>query len=331
MRTVALLAIEDVFDSACSLTCDVLRTARRITAERDGAAPFSVTTTSLDGAPVQSALGQSIPIERVVEGLEPDVLVVPGFWATSEDDVIKRLSAPDIASMLETLARLRTSGCMFGAGCTGTFILAEAGLFESGHATTTWWLADLFRRRYPAVELDVDRMVVRSGRTICSGAAMAHMDLALALVEYLAGPGIADTTGRLLLLDGRPSQAKYMASEQLGGAHAEIIEAERFIHANLNRVFGLDDLAKHLGLSRRTLARRFRKSAGVSPLEFVQRVRMERAIHLLETTDMSIDAVADAVGYSGTAAFRRTFRRETGRAPSDYRRAPRVTTEPSGR
>lgn len=327
MRTVVLLAIADVFDSAWSLTHDVLRTAQRIAVDRNGAAPFLVTTASFDGNAVRSGLGQSIPVDRELEGLEADVLVLPGFWATSESDVVARLRAPDLAIVLQNIGRLRASGCMFSAGCTGTFILAEAGLFESGHATTTWWLADLFRNRYPSVELDVDRMVVSSTRTICSGAAMAHMDLALALVEHLAGPGVADTTGRLLLLDGRPSQAKYMASEQLSGASEEVIAAERYIRANLNRPFGIEDLAKHLGLSRRTLSRRFRQSTGVSPLEFVQRVRIERAVHLLETTEASIDAVAEAVGYSGTAAFRRTFRRETGRAPSDYRRPPRATSK----
>lgn len=280
---------------------------------------FAVCTASLDGRAVTSGMGQALTVDRSLAGLQPDVIVVPGFLATTADEVAERLARPDIAELSGSLRALHDAGATLVAGCTGTFVLAEAGLLDGHPATTTWWLADLFRQRYPDVMLDVDRMVTRSDQLMCSGAAMAHMDLALALIDDLAGPGVADAVGRLLLLEGRPSQAKYMASSQLSARSPEILAAERYIRANLSQRFGVDDMARHIGVGRRTLARRFREASGMSPLAFVQRIRVEHAVHLLETTAMSVEAIADAVGYDGVTAFRRVFRRETGRAPSAYR------------
>ncbi len=311
--------MDAVFDSAWSIVMDVLRTASWMAQRRHGTEVYSVLSASIDGGSQSTALGQVITVQAALPDLGADVVVVPGFWATTEDEVGQRLDAPDIDPVGEHLRRLHQAGSVVAAGCTGTFVVANSGLLDGRTATTTWWLAQLFRRRYPRVVLDVDRMVTRSDGLVCSGAAMAHMDLALALVDDLAGPGAADEVGRLLLLEGRASQAKYMASEQLASNDPTVLAAERYVRANLAKGFGIDDLARHVGLSRRSLARRFHDAAGVSPLAFVQRIRVERAVHLLETTDLSIEAVAEAVGHNGVAAFRRIFRRETGRAPSAYR------------
>ncbi|ATB37001.1 AraC family transcriptional regulator [Cystobacter fuscus] len=143
----------------------------------------------------------------------------------------------------------------------------------------------------------------------------------LALVARLAGPSVAHLVTRYLVLDERPSQARYMVMEHLRVSDPGLRAVERFIAQNIGRQLSLDELARVAAVSPRTLARRVHASLGVTPHELVQRIRVSRAAHLLETTHASVDDIAAQVGYADAAAFRRVFRRFAGELPR-RRRGP---------
>jgi transcriptional regulator GlxA family with amidase domain len=187
------------------------------------------------------------------------------------------------------------------------FTLAETGLLDGRRVTTTWFLVSTFRDRYPRVSVDLDRMVVGDGPFLTAGAAFAHIDLALAIVRDVSAD-LARQVARMLLVDERPSQATYVIYDHLHHEDPIVLAFERHVRRHLDRRFDSSAVARAIGTSRRTLERRTRSTLGLSPLEIVQRLRMERAEHLRQTTDLSTDGIARRVGY-GSAETLRALRR----------------------
>jgi transcriptional regulator GlxA family with amidase domain len=206
------------------------------------------------------------------------------------------------------------------AACIGTFVLAESGLLDHQRATTTWWLAPLFRKRYPAVVLDESSMIVRSGRFVTAGAALSHIDLALWLVRGVS-PQLAALTGKYLIVDSRPSQSAYALSDHLLHSDPVVQRFEAWARARLPEGFSLDEAARAVGASKRTLARRMESVLGRSPLAYFQTLRIERAVHLLKTSSLSVDDVAARVGYAEGATLRALLRRRLHMGVRELRRA----------
>ncbi|HET8747978.1 MAG TPA: helix-turn-helix domain-containing protein, partial [Ramlibacter sp.] len=204
--------------------------------------------------------------------------------------------------------------------CIGTFVLAEAGLLDGQRATTTWWLAPMFRQRYPRVLLEQSRMVVPSGRVLTAGAALGHMDLALALVRA-ASPELAALTARYLVVDARASQSAYTIPDHLAHRDPLVERFETWARHRLDQGFSLGDAASALATSKRTLARRMNDVLGKSPLSYFQDLRVERAVHLLKTSSANLDHIAEQVGYADGVTLGTLLRRRLGKGVREIRGA----------
>jgi transcriptional regulator GlxA family with amidase domain len=169
------------------------------------------------------------------------------------------------------------------------------------------------------VKLDEARMLVRDGRFTTAGSAFAQLDLALAIVTDTMGPAIADLCSRYLLIDQRTSQARYMIQSHVRHVDPTVIAAEQWIDANLGEPVTVTDLAAALAVSPKTLARRLVAATGVSTIQFLQRRRVLKAAHLIETTSMTIEAIAATVGYQDGTALRKLIKRELGTTPASLR------------
>jgi transcriptional regulator GlxA family with amidase domain len=163
-------------------------------------------------------------------------------------------------------------------------------------------------------------MVVRSGRVVTAGAALSHIDLALALIRQ-ASPDLATLVAKYLVIDARPSQSAYAISDHLIHADPLVERFERWARARLDRGFSLDGAADALATSKRTLARRMKDTLGKSPLSYFQDLRVERAVHLLKTTSHSIERIAAMVGYADGVTLRTLLRRRLGRGVRELRSA----------
>jgi transcriptional regulator GlxA family with amidase domain len=193
------------------------------------------------------------------------------------------------------------------AACTGVFTLAESGLLDMRRATTSWWLGAAFRSRYPSVILDLGAMVVADGGVVTAGAAFAHIDLALALVRRVS-PGLAGHVARLLVIDERVSQSAYLVVDHLNHNDPLVLAFEQEARAHLSESLDVRELAAAIGTTRRTLERRTQAALGMSPLAVVQRLRAERAAHLLRTTAQSVEQIAPQVGYANASTLRSLLR-----------------------
>lgn len=321
------LAIDGVMEGALGLGLDVVDTAARLV--RAGLVPhprsrrpLQQRVVSHDGCPVLSVQRRLLEVDGVFElrsVQRGDVIVIPGVLATNEASLQLALARADVQRVVTLLSRAANKGALIAASCSATFFLGAAGLLDDKSATTTWWLMPFFQRRYPKVDLRPDRMVIDAGSVMTAGSAFAHADLMLAVVARVTSPSVASLAARYLLLDTRASQAHYMVMDHLQTFDAILRTLEDFVTANIDRQLSLVELARAVGTSPRTLARRVQASIHMTPLGFVQRVRMAHAAHLLETTHASVDEVAAHVGYADAAAFRRVFRQHLGASPRDLR------------
>jgi transcriptional regulator GlxA family with amidase domain len=321
------LILEGVADSALGVALDVVGTAAhlansgRAPSPRGGKALLQ-RVVSLDGEPVRSAAGRWVAVDGAFNPRalrEGDVVLLPGVFSTSARTVEKLLAREDVRRAAELLAKVASKGVLLAASCSATFVLALSGVLDGRSATTSWWLAPEFARRFPKVSLSAERMVVDEGNVITAGAALAHVDLTLTIVTRTVGPSLPHLVARYLVLDERSSQARYMVHEHLRASDPTVLAIERFVAENVERQLSLGELARAARVSSRTLARRVRTSLGMTPREFVHRLRVRRAIHLLETTRHAVDDIAARVGYADAAAFRRVFRRYTGESPRQLR------------
>ena len=315
-----VLVLDAVFDLGLAAVLDAFQTANELieVAGLD-VTPFDVRVVGVRKQ-VKTARGLRVPVQSGGTRT-PDVVVVPAIGYKMPGQLEAALVRPDVADAAAALRQWGRRGATMAAACIGTFILAESGLLDSQRATTTWWLAALFRQRYPSVQLDESHMIVKSGRVVTAGAALGHMDLALWLIRS-ASPRLASLVARYLIVDARPSQSAYALTDHLVHADPMIQRFEDWARSHLARGFALDEAAKAVGASKRTLARRTETVLGKSPLAYVQSLRIERAVQLLKTGDASIDQIAARVGYTDGATLRTLLRRRLGVGVREIRRGP---------
>lgn len=299
---IAIVALDDVFDTGLASLADTFEAANELGGERR----FEVALVS-PRARVRTHLGFGVPVEPFGKRA-PELAIVPALACKQPETILAAIGRDDVGEAAAQLARWGVRGAQLAAACTGTFVLGASGVLDGRRATTSWWLGPAFRKRFPAVELEEAEMLVRDGQTLTAGAALAHVDLALAIVRAQS-PDLAALVARYLLVDARPSQATYMAPGQL--AHDdELVKAfERWIRTHLREPFDLARAAKAVGASERTLQRRIRAVLGKPPVAFVQDLRLERAVHLLRVTQDNVDTVAGLVGYQDGSTLRTLLRR----------------------
>ena len=315
---IAVLALEGLFDTGLTVTLDAFSTANALSAKLFGGTPrFDVTIVGVRRK-VRTGQGLTIPVKPITPSLRPDWVIVPALKATTPATLLPALNRPDVREAKTQLLKWTAKGVQIGASCIGTFLVAEAGLLDHREATTTWSLAPFFRQRYPHVQLDESRMLVPSDVGVTAGAAMGHLDLALWLIRQ-ASPELASTVSRYLLADLRSSQAPYIIPNHLAQADPLILQFERWSREHLREGFSLQEAAKALATSARTLQRRCDAVLGKSPLAYFQDLRVEHAQSLLHSNGHDIEAIAAEVGYADGATLRTLLRQRLGRGVREIR------------
>ena len=279
---------------------------------------FDVRLVGLDMSPVACRDGVTLhPSAQAGDISFLDLVVVPGL----DDDL-----GPSFESnrpWVPWISKWHTGGARIASSCTGAFLLAAAGLLNDRPATTHWLFADELGRRYPRVQVSVDRMIIDTGEVITSGGATAFLNLVLYLVERFGGHERANLAAKLLLVDGhRQSQLPYIAFSPRRSHNDEIVhQVQQHIDLHVDRPLQIGELASTFGISTRNLSRRFTTATGRGPQAYLHHMRVEYAKRLLETSEVPVEHVRSLVGYRDPAAFRRAFKDATGVAPSEYRSA----------
>jgi transcriptional regulator GlxA family with amidase domain len=298
---IAVLTVDDVFDTGLASILDTFEIANELAGERR----FDVTVAS-PRARVRTHHGCAVPV--VGPPARTDLVVVPALACKQPATIIAALARPDVIALVECV-RAYAKRTRVAAACTGTFVLGRSGVLDGRRATTSWWLGPTFREAFPAVELVEAEMTVADDRVTTAGAALAHVDLALALIAKTS-PDLAATVARYLLIEARPSQAPFIAASHVAHDDELVKKFERWVRGRLAEPFELARAARAVAASERTLQRRVRAVLGKPPVQFVQDLRVERAVHLLRVSKDSVDDIAASVGYEDGATLRTLLRRK---------------------
>jgi transcriptional regulator GlxA family with amidase domain len=322
MHDFTLVVLEGAYGSTVAATLDMLIAAASLS-QRVGSVAPRWRVCSLRGGPVVLGNGTTVAttLLRAQGGKERSVWLVPGLGTTTSAALDRRLMAEDAQRIVVRLRRHVAEGGQVAASCSAVFLLAAAGLLRDRRATTAWWLAPTLQKHEPRCRVDADRMICADGPVVTAGAAFAHIDLMLHVLRERFGAALVEALSRMLLLDGRAAQAPFIVPEVLANGNELVGRVALRVEAALPRVPAISALAREFCLSERTLSRHIYKATGKTTQALVQSIRLRSARRLLETTRMTVDQVAEAVGYRDSTALRRLMMKRMGANPSAYRPA----------
>lgn len=280
-----------------------------------------------EGRRAEAFGGFTVELPYDLGGLDgADTVIVMPFDAW---DLAGARSSPAI---LDAIARAHERGARIASFCTGAFLLAAAGLLDGRPATTHWGAADRLAREYPNVRVDPKVLYVDDGDVLTSAGAAASIDLALHMVRSDHGAEVANALARRAVVpphrDGGQAQYVQMPVPEPEVGSDAFQEALTWALDHLDEPLSVAELASRAHTSPRTFARRFRASTGVTPHQWLLRQRVLHAQELLESTDASVERVAQASGFGSAGALRLHFQRIVGNSPQAYRRTFRVDPDP---
>jgi transcriptional regulator GlxA family with amidase domain len=310
---VSIVAIPDTMISPVSGLFETFKSAGE---------PFEVEIVGERAGTIEGPSGLTIDAQRAAHEIDrTDVVIVPSmafdekaYWVPGR-----------YPAMVAWIRAMYERGATVCSACTGGMLIAEAGLLDGQEATIHWVAEPYFRERHPNVVLRLDEALVVSGdggRLVTSGAATAWHDLGLYLIARHAGPATAQALARFYLVQWhRDGQAAFQVFDPpTDHGDAVVLAAQRWIADNYAVAAPVAEMVRRSGLTARTFKRRFKAATGETTISYVQRIRIERAKHALETGSAPIEEISWAVGYEDPASFRRLFKRLTGLTPGEYRR-----------
>lgn len=338
MRKIVIAGLNECLGSAFLGLTDLLALARRAIG-RAGAPglsaedPFYVVAASANGEPIRDLTGASFPVAASFEAIATcDAIIVPSF---SPDENGKPPDMSHLGAAAAWLRRHHARGALI-AGCgSGVFLLGEAGLLDGRRCTTSWWHQEELKQRYGRIDAAWGARLIEDRRVVTSAGPLSWIDVALHVIRTLCGVDAARvaadfTVGEAALVKGGPrGPAAYSATTLNEGADAFLTEAERIVRQS-DSSFSAQELARALSTSERTLHRKLKQASGESPKTFIDRIRVETARMLLETSAKPVKELASSAGFADEASFRRAFRRFAGMAPSAYRVWARARSQAKG-
>ncbi|MGW6916132.1 GlxA family transcriptional regulator [Kitasatospora sp. NPDC054939] len=323
---VAVLALDGVIAFELGIPARIFESAK----DPDGVPLYRVATCTPDGRPVSTSTDFRVAVDHGPELLAvADTVVVPASDCTRPQDsgpAAERELPPAVAA---ALARIRP-GTRLLSICTGSFVLAAAGLLDGRPATTHWRYTDRFAERFPRVLLDPEVLFTDDGDVLTSGGVAAGVDLCLHVVRRDHGSAVANAVARTCLVPPwrEGGQKQYVELPRQTAEPGQGTAAARaWALEHLDEPISLERLAARAGMSVRTFTRRFREETGCSPGHWLTLQRTERARLLLEGTDLTIDRIARECGFGTAASLRLRLRERLDVAPSAYRRAFRSGDE----
>ena len=223
--------------------------------------------------------------------------------------------------LIEWLEKQYKNGAEIASICTGTFMLAAAGLLDGKVCSTHWSVAENFRKMFPQINLQTDKLITDEKGIYTNGGAYSFLNLIIYLIEKYYDRQTAIYCSKVFQVEmDRNSQSKFsIFSGQKHHADEVVRQAQEFIEKNVEEKISIEQLSAKFAVGRRNFDRRFIKATGNTPIEYAQRVKIESAKKAFETNRKTINEVMYEVGYSDVKAFREVFRKITGMSPLEYR------------
>jgi len=246
-----------------------------------------------------------------------DLVIIPAMRSAKIDDVVNREG-----KLIDWLKQQYSRKADLASICIGAFLLAETGLLRGKNVTTNTRFADLFRQRHPEAQVMDDKIIVDQGNIYTCGGAFVFTTFMIYLIEKYFSHEEATLVSKILMINTHQQPQHTFAAFQLQRTHSDdkIMEAQLFIERNYQHTLSIENLAGRYYMSTRNFIRRFEAATGNTPLEYLQRVRIEAAKKLLENSNDSIEQIGIKCGYDDIGFFRKIFKRHVAINPKDYQK-----------
>jgi transcriptional regulator GlxA family with amidase domain len=307
MTTVALVATDGMLHFELAMACEIF------VRDPSGLADPWYDLVLCGPGPVRIGRFRMEPDDGLDRLARADTVIIPA---------VEDIDADVPPDLLDAVRAAHQAGARMVSLCTGAFVLAAAGVLDGLRATTHWAHTEALAARFPQVKVDPDVLYVDNGNVLASAGKAAAIDLCLHLIRRDHGSTVANAVARRLVVpphrDG--GQAQFVTTPVPGRDGHPLANLFPWALQRLNRPLTVEDLARQANMSSRNLARHFKSVTGTTPLQWLSTQRIRRAQELLENTDNSIDAIAEAAGMGTATTLRRHFNRIVGVPPDAYRR-----------
>ena len=282
--------------------------------QHPGAPRFKLRVCSAEVRMLHTTVGFAVTTRHGLASLRwADLVIVPSWRDPDERPP---------AALLKAIAAAHRRGARIVGLCLGAYVLAEAGLLDGRSATTHWSVADDFRRRYPAVRVNAGVLYVDEGDVVTSAGTAAGLDCCLHLLRQQHGAEVANRVARRLVVSPhrQGGQAQFVQQPVSGTQDdSRLGTLLDELRTSLAAPHTLDSMAQRSLMSRRTFTRRFRQITGTTPMHWLIAERLAAAQRLLETTEQSVERIAERVGFDSSTVLRQRFRQSFGLSPTAWR------------
>lgn len=322
MKTINILATDNCLGSSLLGIIDLIHfcnTFWQVTHPESAEVLFDYQVYSSNGDKLKLSNGLEMPAKAISDYVPADAVFLVSVYAHNKETLLHFLSQMPVFNPI--IQQENEQNKIIASYCTGTFGLAQTGILNNGKATTCWWMKSLFNQHFPSVEVTMDELVVTNDNVLTGGATTSYFNVCMQLIEKLSNPIFALQMSKILLLDRhRLSQQPFIDSSFIINKKDELVDkVQDWMMSNYASVISLDGICEIFNVSKRTLIRRFKNACGETPVTYLQKIRVEKAKHFLETSNMPIERIVEKVGYEDTASFRKLFNTHTQLTPKVYR------------
>jgi len=318
---VTLIGYKKVLGTSITIPMEMLNAADLIARiHHPKTSKLKLQIVSLDETNIQLNAGLEILCKNTLNDIaRTDIIILPAMWGNPLG-VVKKY--PEFLQWLRIKIQDVPFVCAVG---TGSYFLAEAGLLDHKVATTHWYYFNQFEKHYPRVQLKRERFITKSGNIYCTGSVNSVRDVMLHIIGQYYGEPVANQVSSHFTHELKLSYTSSFLNIAGQNFHDDetIIDIQEWMHQNFNTDINMHQVSKKFELSQRSLNRRFKQATGLSPLQYLQEIRLEKAKELLKTTNLAIAEVAYNAGYPDSAYFSALFKRVVSRSPGEYRRLVR--------
>lgn len=321
---ISFLLLDNMLATSTTLPSEMLLAAQSAisrTHKSDAPTQLNIRTLSMTGESVLTRSGlRWQPDMAISDAQNNQIIYIPGLWRNPRPLIKKS------AALIEWLKQEYQNGALICAVGTGCCFLAEAGLLDGKAATTHWHYFDQFHKDYPLIQLKRQYFITQAGNLYCAASVNSLADLTVHFIQRLFGKEIANHVERHFSHEIRRAYEASGFFEQEHSRHPdeEITQIQIWLQDNYHREIIISQLAARFSMSTRTLNRRFKAALGISPLDFLQEIRVNIAKDLLKTTNLSINEIADKVGYQDIGFFTALFKKHLATTPLSYRTTVRA-------
>ncbi|SDU20174.1 transcriptional regulator, AraC family with amidase-like domain [Pseudomonas pohangensis] len=319
-NTVTILAFDGSMEMSVVMTRDMFHAGAVAQQHAEPSAVVSpgkqVVVASQDGDPVRTFSGSMYQPDCSMTDIDStELVVVSGIWCEIEQLIIRHRTT------VEWILKQHQQGARIACLHTGAFLLAETGLLDNKVATVYWRMIEEFKSRYPKVILQPEKNITSSGNLFCSAGVSSGIEMGIYLLEKLWGVSVAAKVSRHFLMDipRAPVEFQLALDQQKQHKDSRIQTAQQWLESNFSSDFLLEEVAEKVCLSLRSFRRRFKDATGETPMQYLQRIRLETAKQLLATSTLGVDQVSYRVGYEDASYFCRIFKQKLKVTPGEYR------------